>query len=69
MMRLAERADAPSDHLNVAVSPDSIGTFRVLVSAAPPTGGDSSAPLDVILTRVDTGERTNYRSVFMGPGS
>ena len=68
-MRLADRQDAPSDHLDVAVASDSIGTFRVLVSAPPPAGGDSSAPLDVVLGRTDTGERTTYRSVFMGPGS
>ncbi len=68
-MRLADRQDAPSDHLSVAVAPDSIGTFRVLVSAPPPAGDNSSAPLDVILTREDSGEHTTYRSVFMGPGS
>jgi polyferredoxin len=68
-MRFAEQQDAPSDHLSVTVAPDSIGTFRVLVIARPRAAGDSSAPLDVILTRDDTGERTTYRSVFMGPGS
>ncbi|MFL5282572.1 MAG: 4Fe-4S dicluster domain-containing protein [Rhodopila sp.] len=59
----------PADHLDLTVPPDMVGTFRVLVSGPMPRKTDGSDDLDFVLTNPDTGERSTYRSVFMGPKS
>ena len=57
----------PASRLGLPVSADSVGTFRVLVTGNPERLVNGSQPLDFILRNPDTGEHTEYHSVFMGP--
>jgi cytochrome c oxidase accessory protein FixG len=61
-------ADQPAaDTAVVPVGPDQVGTFRVLVTAAPVALMDGSERVTFVLRNIATGEETRYGSVFMGP--
>jgi cytochrome c oxidase accessory protein FixG len=57
----------PAERLGLPVNADSVGTFRVLVTGNPERLANGSQELDFILRNPDTGEHTEYHSVFMGP--
>jgi polyferredoxin len=63
----ADEELGPAAQLGLPVKADSVGTFRVLLSGAPRALVDGSQPVDLMLRNVQTGEKTVYHSVFMGP--
>ena len=56
----------PAEQLGLSVKADSVGTFRVLVTAAP---GPMAADMDFVLRDTESNEQTVYHSVFMGPAT
>jgi len=67
-MELAEQSETRAPSQRLAVGPDSIGTFRLLVFGRPTALVDGSQKLQFLLRNVATGEATTYTSVFLGPG-
>ncbi len=57
----------PAVQLGLPVKADSVGSFRVMVTGQPAALKDGAQPVGFVLSNTATGERTVYRSVFMGP--
>lgn len=53
--------------VNLPVKADSVGTFRVYVTADPAVLEDEATDMDFILTNVQTGEQVEYETLFAGP--
>ena len=68
VMALAEQSGPPAPSQVLAVSEDSIGTFRVLVFGRPEAKAGGSQKLEFVLRNTASGEQTIYSSVFLGPG-
>ena len=69
-MRPAEGDPAPVGQLELPVVADSVSSFRVLVVGQPEhPSADGSQALDFVLANSRTGDRSVYRSVFMGPAA
>lgn len=64
-LRLAENGGAPGPSVRLDVPADSVGTFRVLLTAQP---GGASRDVNFSIEKVGTGTRTIYKSIFLGPG-
>ena len=67
-MAVAEEDVARVLTLNLPVEADAIGTFRVLVFGRPEGLVKGSQEVVFTLRNTETGEQTEYRSVFIGPG-
>jgi len=66
-MTLGEDRVATGTALRLPVEADSVGSFRIFVTAPGEAANAASQPLEFALRDPATGEATDYRSVFMGP--
>jgi hypothetical protein len=63
----ADEGLGPASRLGVMVGADTVGSFRITVAGEPDRLVDGSQSIDFILRNSDSGERTVYHSLFMGP--
>lgn len=61
--------DKPQDSVELPVKPDTVGTFRIYVTAPPSALDGSSTELEFILTNQASGETIEYDTLFAGPGA
>ena len=67
-LRVIGGAESGSETADLAVQGDTVGTFRVLVSAPRPSLADKSSALVFVLEDGTTGEVIDHPTVFSGPG-
>ncbi|EKV32370.1 Type cbb3 cytochrome oxidase biogenesis protein CcoG [Caenispirillum salinarum AK4] len=61
--------DGPVDSVQLPVKGDSVGTFRIYVTAPPAALEGSSTELEFVLTNQASGEVMEYDTLFAGPGA
>jgi len=66
-MMLSESDAKPADILDLPVPIDSVGSFRVLLSARPQRMGEGSLPIVFRLRNPASGETAEYNAAFLGP--
>lgn len=68
-MTVVGYAEEPVESAQLPVKGDSVGTFRVYVTAPPSALDGSSTDLEFVLTNQATGETMEHETLFAGPGA
>jgi cytochrome c oxidase accessory protein FixG len=66
LLSVAESGEPPAEMLKLDAKPDTLTTYRLLVRAEGATG---STPVEFTLSDPGSGEKTEAKSFFLGPGA
>ncbi|MBS0558739.1 MAG: cytochrome c oxidase accessory protein CcoG [Proteobacteria bacterium] len=69
VLTVSEESAKPAPVLTLRGAPDQVSTYRVLVTARPDHLPEGTLPVIFELRDGTSGERTTYKSIFMGPAT